>query len=111
MSDVGLSNFRLDLVLARPDEPDRPLLPVLLDGESWKQRNTVSDRDVLPVEVLENLMGWPTVARIWWPMWLQNRDEVIGKIVAEVDRAEADYRARQPRVPQRPLQIGMTLSR
>ena len=38
----------------------------------------MSDRDVLPVEVLENLMGWPTVARIWWPMWLQNRDEVIG---------------------------------
>ena len=88
MSDVGLSNFRLDLVLARPSTPDRPLLPVLLDGESWKQRNTVSDRDVLPVEVLENLMGWPTVARIWWPMWLQNRDEVISKIVAEVDRAE-----------------------
>ncbi|KAA1419202.1 DUF4011 domain-containing protein [Nocardioides humilatus] len=89
MSDVGLSNFRLDLVLARPENPRRPILPVLLDGESWKKRNTVSDRDVLPVEVLENLMGWPTVARIWWPMWLQNRDEVIGRILAEVDRAEA----------------------
>jgi hypothetical protein len=89
MSDVGLSNFRLDLVLARPENPQWPLLPVLLDGESWKKRNTVSDRDVLPVEVLENLMGWPTVARIWWPMWLQNREEVLGRILAEVDRAEA----------------------
>lgn len=89
MSDVGLSNFRLDLVLARPANPDRPLLPVLLDGESWRKRNTVSDRDVLPVEVLENLMGWPTVARIWWPMWLQNRDEVVARILSEVDRAEA----------------------
>ena len=89
MSDVGLSNFRLDLVLARPASPSRPILPVLLDGESWKKRNTVSDRDVLPVEVLENLMGWPTVARIWWPMWLQNRQEVIDGIVAAVDRAEA----------------------
>ena len=89
MSDVGLSNFRLDLVLARPENPQRPILPVLLDGESWKKRNTVSDRDVLPVEVLESLMGWPTVARIWWPMWLQNREEVIGRILAEVDRAEA----------------------
>lgn len=89
MSDVGLSNFRLDLVLARPENPSRPILPVLLDGESWKKRTTVSDRDVLPVEVLENLMGWPTVARIWWPMWLQNRQEVIDGIVAAVDRAEA----------------------
>lgn len=41
MTDVGLSNFRLDLVLARPARPDRPLLPVLLDGESWHLRNTV----------------------------------------------------------------------
>ncbi len=89
MSDVGMSNFRLDLVLARNERPDRPVLPVLLDGESWSRRNTVSDRDVLPVEVLENLMGWPSVARIWWPMWLQNRDEVIARILAEVDRAEA----------------------
>ena len=82
MTDVGLSNFRLDLVLARPENPQRPILPVLLDGESWKKRNTVSDRDVLPVEVLENLMGWPTVARIWWPMWLQNREEVVDRILA-----------------------------
>jgi len=90
MADVGLSNFRLDLVLARPDRPDRPLLPVLLDGESWMKRNTVSDRDVLPVEVLRNLMRWPAVARIWWPMWIQNRDEVVARILAEVDRAEAE---------------------
>jgi len=89
MADVGLSNFRLDLVLARADRPDRPLLPVLLDGESWMRRNTVSDRDVLPVEVLQNLMGWPAVARIWWPMWMQNRNEVVARILAEVDRVEA----------------------
>jgi len=89
MSDVGLSNFRLDLVLAHPTAPDRPILPVLLDGESWRKRHTVSDRDVLPVEVLEGLMGWPSVARIWWPMWLQNRQQVIDAMLAEVDRAEA----------------------
>ena len=89
MSDVGMSNFRLDLVLARTERPERPILPVLLDGESWKRRSTVSDRDVLPVEVLENLMGWPAVLRIWWPMWLQNREEVIARVLAEVDRVEA----------------------
>jgi hypothetical protein len=88
MSDIGLSNFRLDLVLARPENPQRPLLPILLDGESWMKRTTVSDRDVLPIEVLEGLMGWPMVARIWWPMWLQNRDAVIARVLAEVDRAE-----------------------
>lgn len=88
LTDVGLSDFRLDLVLARSDRPERLLLPVLLDGESWRSRRTVSDRDVLPVEVLQNLMRWPAVARIWWPMWLQNRQEVVDRIVAQVDAVE-----------------------
>ncbi|QJW35489.1 AAA domain-containing protein [Cellulosimicrobium protaetiae] len=88
LTDVGLSDFRLDLVLARPDRPERLLLPVLLDGESWRSRRTVSDRDVLPVEVLQNLMRWPAVARIWWPMWLQNRQEVVDRILAQVDAVD-----------------------
>lgn len=94
MADVGMSDFRLDLVLARPESPDRPILPVLLDGEAWKSRGTVSDRDVLPVDVLTGLMDWPAVARIWWPMWLQNRDEVVARIIREVDAAEALLDAR-----------------
>lgn len=103
MSDVGLSNFRLDLVLSRVDQPERPLLPVLLDGESWRLRSTVSDRDVLPVEVLENLMGWPTVARVWWPMWLQNREEVVSRLLAEVDRADSALADRAPTVTVAPV--------
>ncbi|WP_100350241.1 AAA domain-containing protein [Luteimicrobium subarcticum] len=99
MSDVGLSDFRLDLVLSRPESPERVVLPVLLDGPSWQQRQTVSDRDVLPVEVLRNLMGWPAVARIWWPMWLQNRDEVVQHVLAEFERAAASLEALAPQGP------------
>ncbi len=95
-ADMGESDFRIDIALARPENPKRLILPILLDGETWKQRSTVSDRDVLPVEVLQNLMGWPAVARIWWPMWLQNRDEVIAAIAAAVDKAEAELDRREP---------------
>jgi hypothetical protein len=95
MADVGLSDFRLDLVLSRPGKPDSPLLPVLLDGESWQKRTTVSDRDVLPVEVLSEFMGWPTVARIWWPMWMQNRDDAIARIKAELEAADAKLSAKE----------------
>lgn len=94
-ADMGESNFRIDIALARPENPKRLILPILLDGETWKQRSTVSDRDVLPAEVLQNLMGWPAVARIWWPMWLQNRDEVIAAIAAAVDKAEAELDRRE----------------
>ncbi|MFG6491274.1 DUF4011 domain-containing protein [Microbacterium sp. P03] len=91
MTDVGMSNFRLDLVLARAEPPTRPILPVLLDGESWTRRTTVSDRDVLPLEVLEGLMGWPAVARIWWPMWMQNRDLVVSQVLEQVAAAESAF--------------------
>jgi superfamily I DNA and/or RNA helicase len=47
-TDVGLSDFRVDLSIAPADAPDRPVLAVLLDGDSWKSRRTVADRDGLP---------------------------------------------------------------
>ena len=34
-TDVGLSDFRVDIVIADPDEPDQPLVAVLLDGLEW----------------------------------------------------------------------------
>ncbi len=88
-TDVGMSDFRLDLLLHDPADPARPILPVLLDGEAWRQRRTVSDRDVLPVEVLVDVMGWPSVARVWWPMWLLNRDTAIAQVLEAFEQARA----------------------
>jgi hypothetical protein len=47
-TNVGLSDFALDLVLG---EPDDPRVAVLLDGPAWAQRLTARDRDALPREV------------------------------------------------------------
>ena len=102
-SDVGLSDFRLDLLLSHSDDPSTPLLPVLLDGPSWQRRRTVSDRDVLPVEVLTEVMKWPNVARVWWPQWLDDPETVINSLqvrlanlhAARVEQGAADE---EPRV-------------
>lgn len=93
-TDVGMSDFRLDLVLSRASKPEVPILPVLLDGELWRRRETVGDRDVLPVEVLTGLMGWPSVARVWWPMWLQNRQDAIESLLRTFEDAAAVLDAR-----------------
>jgi hypothetical protein len=87
-TDVGLSDFRVDLCLAKLEEPDRPLVAVLLDGPSWRARRTVSDRDGLPVEVLKNMMRWHAVERVWLPAWLQDRQSVLSRLVAAVAIAE-----------------------
>ena len=86
-TDVGLSDFRVDLSLASADCAGRPLVAVLLDGEAWRGRQTVGDRDGLPVEVLGGLMKWPAVERVWLPEWLQNRDAVVARLVDAVERA------------------------
>jgi hypothetical protein len=87
-TDVGLSDFRVDIVIADPDNPKQPLVAVLLDGPNWRARRTVADRDGLPVDVLHNLMHWPAVERIWMPSWLQEREVIIARIHTTVEEAK-----------------------
>ncbi|NQX33302.1 hypothetical protein [Herbiconiux sp. VKM Ac-2851] len=86
-TDVGLSEFRVDLSIAPADTPDRPVLAVLLEGDSWKSRRAVADRDGLPTEVLKNLMHWPEVERVWLPEWLHTREAVLDRL--ELAKADA----------------------
>jgi hypothetical protein len=79
-TDVGLSDFRVDLAVALPAAPEQPVLAVLLDGPAWAARRTVADRDGLPLEVLSKLMHWPAVERVWLPEWLADADAVLARL-------------------------------
>jgi hypothetical protein len=82
---VGLSDFKVDLAVARPADPESPLMAVLLDGPAWARRGTVGDRDGLPRDVLGDMLRWPVVERVWLPSWLASRDAVLDELVAAVD--------------------------
>ncbi|MGY1601611.1 DUF4011 domain-containing protein [Geodermatophilus sp. SYSU D00815] len=84
-TDVGLSEFRIDLSVARAADPDTPVMAVLLDGPSWARRRTVGDRDGLPVEVLGGMLRWPVVERVWLPAWLADREAVLDRLVEAVE--------------------------
>ncbi len=84
---VGLSDFQVDLAVGMPGQP--PALAVLLDSPAWAERRTTSDRDALPVVVLERIMGWPAVARVWLPAWLADRDAVVREVTEATRRAQA----------------------
>lgn len=90
-TDVGLSDFRVDLSVAPADAPDRPLLAVLLDGDSWKSRRTVADRDGLPTEAPRNLMHWPAVEQVWPPEWLPAREAVLDRLELAIADMQAAY--------------------
>src|SRR3954470_8363731 len=86
-TDVGLSDFKVDLSVSRQSDPSTPLMAVLLDGPAWARRRTVGDRDGLPVEVLGEMLRWPAVERVWLPTWLADRNAVLDGLVAAVDAA------------------------
>jgi hypothetical protein len=79
-TDVGLSDFKVDLTVATKKRPDHPVLAVLLDGPGWAKRRTVGDRDGLPPQVLSGLMEWPAVERVWLPAWLQDDEAVLDRL-------------------------------
>jgi hypothetical protein len=84
-TDVGLSEFRIDLSISRPVDSETPVMAVLLDGPAWARRGTVGDRDGLPVEVLRDMLRWPAVERVWLPSWLADPAAVLDELVAAID--------------------------
>ncbi|MFP3459784.1 DUF3320 domain-containing protein [Arthrobacter globiformis] len=94
-TDVGLSDFKVDISVAVPDDSSRPLMAVLLDSPAWAARRTAGDRDGLPGDVLTRMMRWPSVQRVWLPAWLADRDAVLDKLEAALAQA---YQA-APSVP------------
>lgn len=77
---VGASDFKVDIAIMHPANPEDRILGILLDNGPWNLRKTVIDRDTLPPEVLKNKMGWAAVERIWLPSWLKDTDGEISRI-------------------------------
>jgi len=78
MSGVGHSDFEIDLVVTGAGGKR---VAVLLDGPGWSRRASVTDRDLLPVDVLHS-MGWERIERVWMPTWVADADAVVARLLA-----------------------------
>lgn len=68
-TQVGCSNFRIDLGIKRPGTSDY-VLAVECDGASYHSSKNARDRDRLRQQILES-MGW-SFYRIWSTDWFKN---------------------------------------
>jgi very-short-patch-repair endonuclease len=80
---VGVSNYRIDLGVADPQQPGRYLLGIECDGAMYQSAPTARERDRLRQQVLEGL-GWK-MHRIWSRDWISNQAAEIEKVLARLN--------------------------
>lgn len=87
---LGLSSFKVDLAVTLPSHEDKWLVGVLLDGKAWASRPLALDRDALPTNVLEKVMGWRRIVRVWLPSWRSGANELVEDIYDAALAASAE---------------------
>jgi very-short-patch-repair endonuclease len=75
---VGLSDYRVDLAIIDPLNPEAFLLGIECDSENYLSGETARAREWLRGSVLKSL-GWQ-LHRVWSSDWTQNREAVLQEI-------------------------------
>lgn len=101
--DVGPSSFKVDIGVQDPNNPERFILGILLDGENYRSAYTARDRDRLRQQILEGL-GW-RIHRIWSPDWVQRRETEVRRLKSAIERALKPHGRPPPNRPANPPSI------
>lgn len=81
--NVGRSQFKINVAVSMPDNPDTYVMGILLDGEGYYNTVMTRDREICQPSVLEGL-GW-TVMRVWAVDWLNSPNRVISRIIETLE--------------------------
>jgi very-short-patch-repair endonuclease len=80
---VGVSDYRIDLGVRDPDNPERFLAGVECDGAAFHASKSARDRDRLREEMLVSL-GW-TILRVWSTDWFDNPELETDRLVRKLE--------------------------
>ena len=84
---IGCDEYRIDLAIVDPQDPNCYLIGIECDGEQYKNALTARDRDRLRTQVLKGL-GW-NLHRVWSMDWYQRRDETKNLILDAIQNADS----------------------
>lgn len=84
--NVGTSEYRVDIGIVDPDDENKYILGILLDGENYMRSKTANDRNVLQPSVLKGL-GW-NLHRVWTLDWFDTPEREYRKILEALDKAK-----------------------
>ena len=89
-TDVGCSEFKIDLAVVDPDQPNTYLLGILCDGAHYRDAKTARDRNMNQESVLRQL-GW-RLYHLWSMEWWENETGELMKIRAAIEEAASQER-------------------
>lgn len=81
--NVGHSQFKVDIAVVNPKNPQEYLLGILCDGNNYYATKTVRDREFVQPTMLK-LLHW-NFMHIWTLDWFERQEEVINSILERLD--------------------------
>lgn len=80
---IGHSDFRIDIGVIDPENPEQYLIGILIDGPNYKSAENTRDREVAQTSILNHL-GW-NIFRLWSLDWWNDKAKVIKQIEDEIE--------------------------
>lgn len=77
-TNIGRSNFKVDVAICDDETSGNYSCGLLLDGENYHNTQTTRDREIVQPSVLKGL-NW-RIMRIWSADWITNPERVISRI-------------------------------
>ncbi len=82
---VGIAGVFVDLAVVDPENSDRYLLGIDVDGESYRTSRSARDRDRTRAAVLGS-QGW-SLHRIWSLEWFKRPTEQLNEVISAIEKA------------------------
>lgn len=80
---VGRSNFKVDLAIVNPEQPDTYILGILCDGKNYYETKTTRDREIVQPSVLQ-MLHW-NIMRVWSVDWFEHKENVVERIIKKLE--------------------------
>lgn len=91
---VGRSNFKVDLAIVNPEQPDTYILGILCDGKNYYETKTTRDREIVQPNVLQ-MLQW-NVMRVWSVDWFEHKKNVVERIIKKLEDIKNTQKEEQP---------------
>lgn len=80
---IGRSEFKVDLAVVNPDNPNEYILGILCDSKNYYNTKTTRDREIVQPGVLK-MLHW-NILRVWSVDWYTHKEQTLSTILDKLE--------------------------